>query len=91
MTQFQNQILHGVYPEQSRRIQDDNSTSVILSRAKNLPRSYLVQYSHYPKMSHYQCMKLFDSVHDADLYKRLQLPVNFLNKTNSAYTGPCLI
>jgi hypothetical protein len=35
----QNQIRHFV--------QDDNSTSVILSRAKNLPRSYLAQYSHY--------------------------------------------
>jgi len=47
VTQFQNQILHGVYPEYRRRIQDDNSTSVILSRAKNLPRSYRVQYLHH--------------------------------------------
>ena len=39
MTQFQNQILHFV--------QDDNSTSVILSRSKNLFPSYLVQYSDY--------------------------------------------
>jgi len=41
VTQFQNQILHFV--------QDDNSASVILSGAKNLPLSYLVQYSHYPQ------------------------------------------
>jgi len=39
MTQFQNQILHFV--------QDDNSTSVILSIAKNLSRFYLVQYLHH--------------------------------------------
>jgi len=31
VTQFQNQILHGVHPEYGRRIQDDNSISVILS------------------------------------------------------------
>jgi len=55
MIQFKNQILHGIDPEQSRRIQDDNSESVNSERADCVQTPFMVSFgSAQDRLAHHE-------------------------------------